>query len=156
MRPSAKERFVQKISVVPHGGCWNWLAGHTDRYGMFWLDGKTIGAHRASYMLHVRPLGDAETIDHLCKNTRCVNPAHLEAVPIRTNVLRGDGPTAINARKTHCKRGHPFDETNTGHEPRGRFCKTCKNLLRRKGWKREVILPGSKPTRKPRKPRATP
>jgi hypothetical protein len=47
------------------------------------------------------------------------------------NVLRGVGAAAKNARKTHCKRGHPFDEANTywfGPERRHRMCRTCAGL----------------------------
>ncbi len=49
-----------------------------------------------------------------------------EAVPNRVNVLRGVGITAQQARKTHCNKGHPFDEQNTHVTPEGkRRCKTC-------------------------------
>ncbi len=52
------------------------------------------------------------TLDHLCRVRNCVNPAHLEPVTHRENTLRGDGVTAINARKTSCHRGHPFAGEN--------------------------------------------
>lgn len=37
-----------------------------------------------------------------------MNYEHLEPVTPRVNTLRGAGVTAVNARKTSCKRGHPF------------------------------------------------
>ena len=44
--------------------------------------------HRITYEELVRPLVPGETIDHLCRNPRCVNPEHLEPVPLRENVKR--------------------------------------------------------------------
>lgn len=40
----------------------------------------------------------------------------------RADVRHG---THVSSRKTHCKNGHPFDEANTRHSPRGRICRTC-------------------------------
>lgn len=48
-----------------------------------------IYAHRLSYELFVGPIPDGYELDHLCRNRGCVNPAHLEAVTHRVNVLRG-------------------------------------------------------------------
>lgn len=67
------------------------------------------------------------TLDHLCRNRACVNPVHLEPVTNRVNILRGIGITAQNARKTHCKHGHPFTVENTIYKHGGgwRICKIC-------------------------------
>lgn len=54
------------------------------------------------------------TVDHLCRNTSCVNPAHLEAVTNKENTLRGLTVTAINAQKTACAAGHPYDVCPNG------------------------------------------
>jgi hypothetical protein len=66
-------------------------------------------------------------IDHLCRNTKCVNPEHLEPVTIRENLLRGIGPSAKHAVKTHCPAGHEYSGDNLYvHPVKGmRYCRTC-------------------------------
>ena len=59
--------------------CWNW-SGNTNNkgYGRFVVKGKRILAHRYSWVLH-RPgmFPEGKVVYHICKNTLCVNPAHL-------------------------------------------------------------------------------
>ena len=50
---------------------------------------------------------------------------HLEPVTHAENIRRGEGVAALNASKTHCKRGHPFNFENTRHRKTGRACRTC-------------------------------
>lgn len=62
----------------------------------------------------------------VCCNPACVNPEHLEVVTDRVNILRGTGTAARNARKTHCKRGHPLSGDNLIVEKsRKRQCHKC-------------------------------
>jgi hypothetical protein len=116
--------------------CWQWLGSQHKGYGRFRVNGCEWPAHRWAYELTHRPIPDGLQIDHLCRNRACVNPAHMELVTARENVLRGTGLTAINARKTHCAHGHPFDEVNTKHRPNGgRRCKAC-HLVHTRDWSR--------------------
>lgn len=119
-------------------GCWNWR-GKTNRdgYGHFTIGSRTDGTnrkvevHRLAYQLSIGPIPEGLTIDHLCRNHACVNPAHLEAVPLRINILRGTSPSAIHAKKTSCCRGHPFDLFNTYFAPDGaRECRICRKASR--------------------------
>jgi hypothetical protein len=83
-------------------------------------------AHRLVYEELVGPIPEGMELDHLCRNTSCVNPAHLEPVPHRVNVLRGVGPTAENAVKTECVNGHPLTGRNLCiRKEGGRKCRTC-------------------------------
>lgn len=84
-------------------------------------------AHRVAYDLLVRKLSTDEFLDHLCRNRRCINPEHLEPVSLVENVMRGNSTHAINARITHCVRGHELAGANLYiHPKRGRrHCKAC-------------------------------
>jgi hypothetical protein len=85
--------------------CWEWQGSMTPAgYGRLGVEWETIQAHRYIYERLVGPIPEGLTIDHLCKNTRCVNPRHLEPVTAGVNTLRGDGPSGQNLRKTHCMR----------------------------------------------------
>jgi hypothetical protein len=116
-----EDRFMSKVVVVED--CWEWV-GYRDREGYGKMGGAC--AHRVSYELFIGPIPDGLTIDHLCRNPGCVKPSHLEAVPIRVNVLRGvNNACAVNARKTHCKHGHEFTTENTYRSKLGRCCRKC-------------------------------
>ena len=122
-REDLKERFWKSVEKTET--CWLWT-GSFSGYGRIAEGGrysKTLLAHRVAYELLVGPIPEGLTIDHLCKNTRCVNPTHLEVVTFGVNVLRGDTVTGNNARKTHCNNGHPLPP----YIPGGiRVCKVCK------------------------------
>ena len=133
------ERFWSKVDVRSESECWPWMAGLNDSgYGQYGLRaGMPRRAHRLAYEELVGPIPEGLQLDHLCRNTRCVNPAHLEAVTSRENSLRGYGQSAINARKTHCIHGHPFDEVNTAYYANGnRYCKECNRLKARRAYAR--------------------
>lgn len=113
--------------VDKSGDCWIWQGALTTwGYGTIRYKGRPCQAHRVAYELLVGPIPDGMQLDHICRVRACVNPAHLEPVTNRENVLRGFGITANHAGKTHCIHGHPFDEANTYHIKNGhRQCRTC-------------------------------
>ena len=127
-------RFWRKVYVDP-SGCWLWT-GQQDRggYARLSIHGKLGQAHRFVYESVVAPIPVGLTLDHLCRRPPCVNPTHLEPVTRGTNVLRGIGRTAINARKTHCLRGHAFDAANTYLRRGSRHCRECRALNARQ-WR---------------------
>ena len=97
------------------------------------MNGKRLPAHRASYELFKGSIPNDLVIDHLCRNTLCVNPCHLEAVTSVENVMRGFGVGAIAARKTHCTYGHPLAGENVWlrKRPNGRTWRKCRKCAAR-------------------------
>lgn len=75
-------------------GCWRWVGDRTSaNYGRmrrrYRERQSPILAHRFAYTVLVGPIPTGLVIDHLCRNTLCVNPAHLEVVTQGENVRRG-------------------------------------------------------------------
>lgn len=133
---TAAERFwpnVNKDGPIPRyrpdlGPCWIWTTATFGKegYGAFWFNGGQRRAHRVAYAWLVGPIPDNLEIDHLCRVHSCVRPQHLEPVPPKINNHRGLSPAALNLRKTHCPKGHPYDQTNTRFDNRGaRVCIAC-------------------------------
>lgn len=136
---TALDRLLAKVEIDDVTGCWIWTGARSPTgYGRIRGGDGSSGAwlvHRLAYTLLVGPIPDDLTIDHLCRVRACCNPDHLEPVPHRENVLRGEGITAREARLTECIHGHPFDEANTYHYKGQRHCKTCRRE-RLRAWRR--------------------
>lgn len=139
-------RIFARISIDPSISwngtpCWVWTGARRPKWPHGYVNWKRgiYYAHRFIYAWLIAPLpkrriGDW-TLDHLCRNQPCCNPVHLELVPGRINTLRGIGLSAINAKKTHCKRGHPLSGSNLYISKKGhrveRICRECKNQCKR-------------------------
>lgn len=135
--------------LAPRGECliWTGYAG-SDGYGSATFDGRLQRVHRIAYQLAFGPIPPGLHIDHTCHNPAtckggvacvhrlCCNPDHLEAVTNVENILRGGGFTAVNARKTHCKRGHEFTPENIYTQPGKPGTRVCRECVRgqRQRW----------------------
>lgn len=123
-------RMQAKITVT-ETGCWEWTAAANSRgYGQWGVDGVSRSTHRVAYELLVGPIPHELQIDHLCRNKRCCNPAHLEPVSAKTNNSRRPG-----VNKSHCVHGHALTPENTITKRAGnsiiRNCRECSNARRR-------------------------
>lgn len=107
--------------------CWVWQKGKSrDGYARIQVGRKSRDAYRVAYEAFVGPVPEGLELDHLCRNRACINPAHLEPVTRRVNVLRGVSIVAVNARKTHCASDHPLSGDNLYIRPDGgRACRRC-------------------------------
>lgn len=134
---TAMQRFDAKYHVDDESGCWLWDATkNRGGYGNFKFHGHMITAHRWRWERQYGTVPSGLELDHLCRTPHCVNPGHLEAVTHRENSLRGNSPHAQNARKTHCKWGHPLAGGNLYLSYRNGFpnrqCRTCRRRRVRK------------------------
>lgn len=131
IRGDVEGRFWSKVDKS--GDCWIWRGSRASLgYGQFPIGKRMTLAHRIAYTFIRGSIPDGLVLDHLCQNTSCVNPDHLDPVTHRENILRGSSPHAINARKTSCPSGHPYSAENT-YIPAsgGRKCRTCHRLRQR-------------------------
>lgn len=135
-------RRIKSRTVVTPDGCWQWTGGKSEGYGRLSFDGVLYYTHRAMFEALVGPIPDGLTIDHLCRNRACCNPAHLEPVTRGENVRRGIAGAVTRARfakaraaRTHCKHGHDlavvgtYTRTVQGYETK--VCRECGRTWRR-------------------------
>lgn len=142
------ERFWEKVDTsAGPDGCWLWTGWKTHGYGGFDLrvargQWRKVKAHRFAYELLKGPIPNGLEPDHLCRVRACVNPAHLEPVTRRVNLIRGETFVADKVARTHCPKGHALsgDNLNAWHlRHRRRKCETCvRERERRRGIRRKL------------------
>jgi hypothetical protein len=129
-----KSRLLTRIGTPDRNDCWPWLGTIGGKpgnwYGQYWDGTRRPMAHRVVYEEFVGPIPEGMQLDHLCRNTTCVNPAHLEPVTPRENQRRGIGFIAENIAKTHCHKGHELIPENTYAAPgkTERICRACRTV----------------------------
>jgi len=121
--------------------CWTWEGAKVkEGYGVLTVNRRGARVHRVTYEAYVGPIPEGFQIDHLCRNTACCNPAHLEAVTPWLNTIRSNAASALNLRKTHCVRGHLLDGDNLliRKDGKGRECRACKRRHNHARYQKEA------------------
>ena len=124
-------RLIGNVSVDIDTGCVVSLYS-TGSHGysqIGWVErGERYNAlgHRVAWEAAHGPIPPDMTIDHICRNRRCIAVDHLRLLPNVENATFNG-----NKVKTHCKRGHEFTDDNTWRNARGhRRCRTCARLAK--------------------------
>jgi len=131
-RKSLAERFWIRVDRRGPDECWPWLGYISpDGYGHLWDGSENIGAHRISWRLANGPTPAGKELDHLCRHRSCVNPGHLEPVTTFENIMRGESPPAINARKACCPNGHAYKAGKFSNGKSYRHCPICSRAKQR-------------------------
>jgi hypothetical protein len=145
-RMSLAERLTPDRYAVEDRGftspCWIWL-GAKDQFGYGVISVRRgtpsvsyhIGIHRVSYEIHVGPIPPTFHVHHECRQTPCLNPAHLQLLS------RAEHARITRGTKTHCLRGHEFTPENTHVAKDGRRrCRACDAARRREHRAREASM----------------
>lgn len=139
MNPSElPTRMRNKIELRDTGylsDCWQWTgAVQSSGYGSIGIGNRrTALVHRLTYTFAIGPIPNGMQIDHLCRNTLCCNPDHLEPVTNKVNSER-----SARATKTHCVHGHPLAAPNLilKRHPSGHMMRNCRVCT----WERQRRL----------------
>ena len=130
-----RELFERHYTPEPNSGCWLWL-GNIDKagYGRFAIRRHNIGPHRFSLQIATREEGADLHACHRCDTPSCVNPEHLFWATQSENLLDARDKKRLrphNLLKSHCPRGHPYDDQNTYVYKDGRRdCRICAAISR--------------------------
>lgn len=140
------DRIVDKFLVGD--GCWEWTGAKSAGYGVFW-DVRRHRNRRATYImweLMVGPVPDGAWLLHHCDNPGCVRPDHLFLGAQKDNMRdcteKGrNGGARSQAAKTHCPKGHAYDQENTYLiRTGGRACRQCKREAERSPEARPMMI----------------
>ena len=141
----ALDRFNSKVSwdgvLMPHmeSRCSRWHLKPNKYTGraMFNLNGNSIAASAAAWILYKGPIPEDLWALHLCGNTQCVRIDHLYLGTAAQNsadrIIAGNNP---ELNKTHCPKEHPYDEVNTRRYKGARYCRTCNAKYNREYYHR--------------------
>lgn len=117
-----ERRFMSRVKVAD-SGCWIWQGPPKSRgkYGQLQVNGINWSAHRYAYLHLVGPVPDGLHLDHVCRDTMCVNPDHLEPVTPAENTRR---TMFYRPEPTHCAKGHEYPTAKQPGERRQ--CVVCR------------------------------
>ena len=124
-KPTIYYQMWEKVRTTFDDECWQPL-GYVEKNGYWKVNvGKNQWAHRVAFEMRYGSSPEEDT-DHLCRNTWCWNPRHLESVTHQENGRRGNAGVV----HSHCKRGHELtsENVNVARTTGARNCKRCSKI----------------------------
>lgn len=116
-----RARFLSLVTIDA-SGCHLWVGVKNRKgYGRLGRYGKSLFAHRYAFESAHGPIPQGLELDHLCRQTSCVRPKHLEAVAPEENRRRARRHLVPPGRESYCLRGHLFGPLRSGR----RYCQQC-------------------------------
>lgn len=102
---------------------------HPHGYGLIKRSGRNAYIHRLVWALVNGPIPDGMVVMHRCDNPPCFRLDHLQLGTVKDNIVDAANKGRIfnpMVARTHCPKGHPYDETNTIRRRQGwRTCRAC-------------------------------
>src|SRR5690606_1904894 len=116
-------RILVRIITNSESGCWLWVGDTRNGYGRIrtYANKKVTyhRAHRYVYEILVGPIPEGYHLHHICENTLCVNPEHMEPKTQEEH-------NKIHHAKESCLHGHIFTAENTYIRSNGtKSCRAC-------------------------------
>lgn len=132
MRLDLLEKLWSRTKV--EDGHWLWTLRLTSNgQGIVWYNGSDWVVSRLSLCIYLKlnysENWQANHIDSLCRYRHCWNPLHLYVGTQKDNMQ--DRVERMDY-KTHCVRGHVFDENNTLYSSGRRICRACNRIRNKK------------------------
>lgn len=134
-RAELRSMIFDRAFIGGLDSCWQW--GKATKYGVLHVGAKNLKAHRVVWEFFRGEIPHGYQIHHICEDKSCVNPRHLMAVtPGEHRELHNFAQvralgSAKRRDRTHCTRGHEFNEENTYWARKGRQCRACHRQLQR-------------------------
>lgn len=129
--PPTLERLYEIGSIdTSVDGCWEWVSLEGGAHNWYPRVRQTKVMNLVCRLVYGERPSEAHQSLHSCDNKRCVRADHLrwgtQAENVQDMVDRNRGAWVERRKRTHCKRGHPYDEANTYMSSKGRTCRTCR------------------------------
>ena len=103
--------LLREESTIVESGCWEFDYIPSSAYPSAVIDGKVVMVHRISLEAKIgAPLG-VQAAHHMCANTRCVNPEHLQPVTHRENIAE------MLARNSYIRRIRELEDVIRSSDP---------------------------------------
>jgi hypothetical protein len=121
--------LVGKVLFCKSTSCWKWAMAQKQKDGQrVWNGKRQVMAHREFYEALMFPIKPGMDLVWLCNDKTCCNPEHMAQMTHSEALKRGNSGQAFAMRqraKTHCPKGHAYDEENTRWSQGKRSCRTC-------------------------------